>query len=87
MPRTQSRIKKQITENNSNRKTTRRAGRCGKYDILHSRVHAMGLESARYVNISLSCMDATEGSRCCYFLVDPDGAVSKNAIYWSLFKP
>ena len=37
----------------------------------------MGLESARDVNLSLSCRDAANGSRCCHFLVDSAGAVAK----------
>ena len=42
---------------------------CGKYDILHSRVHAMELQGSLDVSVSISCMDATEGSRCRYCLV------------------
>ena len=39
----------------------------------------MGLMSAHYVNLSLSCMGASEGSKYCSFLVDSDGAVSKKS--------
>ena len=48
---------------------------CKSWEVRELRYIAF--EGACDVNLSLSCRDAANGSRCCHFLVDSAGAVAK----------